>query len=176
MRTSWLFFLFAFFFKKKKKRQPHSRKGMSCRHRASQALSSPCRNSGAVEGVRSPETLSWPQMNCTPARKAESHGGSISQPVNQMGVNKMLLEGPLWSNSDSSLINRTWMPCLVPREIYPKDIRSQPPVTQKAMDAKKEKKKKNQSVPIKCPGKSLHWQVQRNINNLKSICGNQYRK
>ena len=47
------------------------------------------------------------------------------------------------------------MPGLVTREIYPKDIRSQPPVTQKAMDEKKEEKK-NQSVPIKCPGKSLH--------------------
>lgn len=175
MRTSWLFFLFAFFFKKKKKGNLTVGKECPVGTEQATALSSPCRNPGAVEGVRSPETLSWPQMNCTPARKAESHGGSISQPVNQMGVNEILLEGPLWSNSDSSLINRTWMPCLVPREIYPKDIRSQPPVTQKAMDAKKEEKK-NQSVPIKCPGKSLHWQVQRNINNLKSICGNQYRK
>ena len=53
------FFLFAFFFKKKKKKG-NLTVGKECPVGTEQAtaLSSPCRNPGAVEGVRSPETLS----------------------------------------------------------------------------------------------------------------------
>lgn len=81
------FFLFAFFFKKKKKGSLSVGKECPAGTEQATALSSPCRNPGAAEGVRSPEILSSPQMSYTPARKAEPCGGSISQPVNQMGVN-----------------------------------------------------------------------------------------
>lgn len=119
MRTSWLFFSYLLFSLKKKKRQPLSRKGMSCRHRASHSSVLPLQESWCSRGSQK----SWNPVLTTnelhPCKKSRTLWGINLPTCKPNGGELNTPAGSPVTNSDSSLINRTWVPCLVPRLLYP---------------------------------------------------------
>lgn len=170
MRTSWVF-LFAFFSLNKKENLLVGKECLQAQSKLNCSSVLPLQESWCSRGSQktwNPASATNQQCYCKQSTTSWGLNFPTCKPIRgELNAPK----GPLWCNSDTSLMKNIWMACLVPGEIYPEGHKD--PATH---DSENHGCKKNQSVPIKCPGKSLQRQVHRNTNNPKSICSNQSSK
>lgn len=140
-----------FFFSLNKTRKSLSRKKCPAGTDHTAALSPRCRN--LVQRRESGDLKSCPSTHqlCNNEQSKTSRG-LVSPPLNQAGVNCMLLKVPCDPTGTPPSLKVYEEHARQLEKPIQKGIRTQPPMTQKAMGGKK---KKSQSVPIKCPGKSL---------------------